>query len=247
MNVQDVLEQLGYKANEARVYLAALRLGDVTVSDIAQAVHFPRSSTQIILERLHADGLMNYYVKKRYTYWSAESPKKILSNLKKKETILLSAMPNLIALRERDEEKVPAVKLFRGIKEVTSIHDDILESKQGIFIIAPWDAWKAEIGADFFHKIEQKKLNEYVTLQLLTQKCESALAYQQKSDKGSRHMRMKFLPERINITDITIMYGTKVAIISLNKKEMLGILIDDSAISNTKRIFFEELWSVSTD
>lgn len=102
MQIQRIIEQLGYKPNEAKVYLAALALGECHVTDIAARVRLPRSSVQAIIDKLHEDGLMNFYVQRRYKYWVAENPERLLSNLKKREEMLSSVLPSLSAMRRKN-------------------------------------------------------------------------------------------------------------------------------------------------
>jgi len=105
MQYQKVIEQLGYSPREAKVYLASLRLGEAHISDIAEKVGMPRTSVQAIMDRLHTDGLVNFYVMRRYKYWAAESPEHILFRLQKKEEALLEAIPALTEIRKMARRK----------------------------------------------------------------------------------------------------------------------------------------------
>jgi len=105
MQYQKVIEQLGYSPREAKVYLASLRLGEAHISDIAEKVGMPRTSVQAIVDRLYDDGLMNFYVMRRYKYWVAENPKHILFNLQKKEEVLQEAIPALAEIRKAARRK----------------------------------------------------------------------------------------------------------------------------------------------
>ena len=105
MQYQKVIEKLGYSPREAKVYLASLRLGEAHISDIAEKAGMPRTSVQAIMDRLHADGLVNFYVMRRYKYWVAENPEHILFNLQKKEEILLEAIPALTEMRKMARRK----------------------------------------------------------------------------------------------------------------------------------------------
>ncbi|HUY62335.1 MAG TPA: PAS domain S-box protein [Candidatus Paceibacterota bacterium] len=109
MQAQKVIERLGYTQNEAKVYLAALALGEAHVSDIALRAKLPRTSVQSIVEKLHKDGLMNFYVQRRYKYWVAEDPKRFLASLRNREEALREAMPALSKMRNSQRKKnVPA-------------------------------------------------------------------------------------------------------------------------------------------
>ncbi|MEK7461573.1 MAG: helix-turn-helix domain-containing protein [Patescibacteria group bacterium] len=99
MHIQRAIEQLGFKPNEAKVYLAALNLGECTVSDIAIKVKLPRTSIQSIVDKLHKNGLMNFYIKRRYHYWMAENPEKFLIKLKESEASIRAVLPELSAMR----------------------------------------------------------------------------------------------------------------------------------------------------
>ena len=41
----------------------------------------------------------------------------------------------------------------------------------------------------------------------------------------------------------TVIYGDKIAIFSLNKKEPIGVLIKDKEIADTQRIVFDIMWN----
>lgn len=121
MQVQKIIERLGYTPNEAKVYLAALALGEAHISDIAAKVKLPRTSTQAIVDKLHKNGLMTFYVQRRYKYWVAEKPERLLSEIKKREEEMLEALPALTALRKsrwgkpsgkEPEESLALFKMF---------------------------------------------------------------------------------------------------------------------------------------
>jgi len=107
MPAQKVIELLGYSPKEAKVYLAALALGEAHISDIAARAKLPRSSAQSIADTLRKDGLMNFYVQHRYKYWVAEDPKRLLAKLKKREEAMQAVIPSLTAIRNASLNKRP--------------------------------------------------------------------------------------------------------------------------------------------
>jgi len=100
MQIQKAIEQLGFSSKEAKVYLAALHLGESHISDIAAMVKMPRSSVQIIIDKLHNEGLINFYVMRRSKYWVAENPERLLQNLENREKIIREVMPSLVAIKK---------------------------------------------------------------------------------------------------------------------------------------------------
>lgn len=105
MQAQKVMEQLGYSKKEAKVYLTVLRLGEAHISDIAKSLSLPRSSVQAIVDRLHADGLMNFYVMRRYKCWVAEHPEQLLNKLQTRESSLKEVLPVLTEMRRQAHVK----------------------------------------------------------------------------------------------------------------------------------------------
>lgn len=101
MQVQKVIEHLGYSAPEAKVYLATLALGEAHVSDIALRAKLPRTSVQAIVDKLHKDGLLNFYVERRYKFWVAEHPERLLARLEQREHQMREMLPTLDTLRRQ--------------------------------------------------------------------------------------------------------------------------------------------------
>lgn len=105
MQIQKIIERLGYTPNEARLYLATLSLGEAHISDIAAKVKLPRTSTQLLMDKLHKDGLVNFYVQRRYKYWVAEKPERLLQIIQKREEDMREALPALTALKRAGMKK----------------------------------------------------------------------------------------------------------------------------------------------
>jgi sugar-specific transcriptional regulator TrmB len=143
VQTQKVVEQLGYTPNEAKVYIAVLSLGECHVSDIASKLKMPLSSAQVIVDKLHKNGLMNFYVKNRYKYWVAENPERLLSQLEQREELVRANMPALEALRRKKNGSAgkPTIKIFTGRDEIKLIFDDIIATKHHILAIIPEDAF----------------------------------------------------------------------------------------------------------
>ena len=151
MQNQKVLEQLGYSANEAKVYLTSLAMGEAHVSDIAEKAKIPRSTVQVIVERLHEDGLMNFYVMRRYKYWVAEKPEQLLESLKKREEAVAAALPKLSAIREagRNNNKNDAfykksLGLLRACSDAS--HQPTLITNSDVEIVYANAAWQEQFG-----------------------------------------------------------------------------------------------------
>jgi len=151
MQNQKVIEQLGYSSKEAKVYLASLRLGESHVTDIAAKVQMPLSSVQLILDKLHDGGLMNFYVMKRYKFWVATKPQQLLKDLQTREEHIEEAMPKLKALRSidcddrrLDKNHKESVAVFQMIADASP--QSVLITNQDAEIEYVNDIWQKQFG-----------------------------------------------------------------------------------------------------
>jgi PAS domain S-box-containing protein len=93
----------------------------------------PRSTVQNIAERLHKEGILNFYIMRRYKYWVAEEPAQLLKRLKHREELIASAIPKLAAIRKKARTKLrnekhlndlaPLVHFANGMRQPVLIAD----------------------------------------------------------------------------------------------------------------------------
>ncbi|KKW12806.1 MAG: Transcriptional regulator TrmB [Parcubacteria group bacterium GW2011_GWA2_49_9] len=219
MHLSKVIEKFGYSKNEVRVYLAALSRGESMVSDLSALLKLPRSRVQLIVEKLQKDGLMNVAAQRRYKYWVAENPERLLIGLKEKEAALKAVMPELSVLRREGGAK-PTVKVFRGVEEIKLIYEDILATKHPILAIIAWDRWVELFGEEYLSDFTKRRIAHFLRLRLLVAKSAKGLVVQKGDARTLRVTR--FLPGSVPVSTTNFIYGNKIAIISLNKKEPTG-------------------------
>lgn len=241
MNIQKVIEQLGYKRKEAEFYLAALVLGEAKISDLAEKLKMPRTSALAIAEKLQKDGLLSYYVKRLNKYWVPEKPEKLMLKLKDLETTLLSVMPALKAMELKTALAKPTVKVYVGAQEIKLIFADIILTKNNFRSIIAWDELTKILGEKYISDFIDTQVNHFLRLRLLTPIGETGDRL--KGADGKENRETRFLSKHTtSLNTATFMYGNKVAIISLSGALCTGFLIEDIDVHNTLSVFFEELW-----
>lgn len=148
--IHKVIERLGFSEKEAKVYLAALSLGECHISDIAKQVKLPRTSVQGIVDRLHKEGLMNFYSISRYKYWVAEDPTRLLVSLQNREAEIKAALPKLVALKKQGRKKKDrqdvelSLNLFRMLAD--TLMQPVLITNGEIEIEYVNTAWEKQFG-----------------------------------------------------------------------------------------------------
>jgi sugar-specific transcriptional regulator TrmB len=242
MNLRTAIEQLGYSPHEVTVYLAALELGGSTVTEIAAKAKLPRTTVNLVIHSLQKRGLMNAYLKRRRKILTAENPERLMSALKENEASLAVVLPELQALRREPSAK-STVRTYNGAQEIKQIMNDMLESKHHISAMLSWDDWTELMGKSYLEDFIETRYRHYLRIRLLAARTKNAVALK---TRDSQELRVtQFLPELVAIANANFIYANKVAIITLNKKKPVGILIEDEDIHHTMEILFENLWRQS--
>lgn len=242
MHIRSAIEQLGYSPHEVKVYLAALELGGSTATDIAEKAHIPRTTVNLIINSLHQKGLMNAYLQHRMKIWTAENPEKLLTRLKEHETALKIVLPELKSIHH-DIGVKPTVRTYTGAEEIKQIMNDILETKHNMLAIHSWDDWVALLGRRYMEDFIESRIRQNIHIRMLVPRTDRALEVKEKDAQELRITRL--LPDSISIDNSNFIYGNKVAIISVNTKQPVGILIEDKDIRQTMEVLFESLWRQS--
>jgi sugar-specific transcriptional regulator TrmB len=242
MHLKSVIEQLGYSPQETAVYLAALELGGSTTTDIAAKARLPRTTVNLIINSLNKKGLMNAYIQRKRKIWAAENPERLMITVKEREAALKLVLPELQSLRH-DTGVKPTVRAYGGVEEIRQIMNDILEAKHHISAILSWDEWLNLLGKTYMEDFIENRYRQYLRIRILTPKSKAAMALKQKD--GEELRTTQFLPSSIEINNCNFIYANKIAVISLNKKRPVGILIEDQDIHHTMEVLFESLWRQS--
>src|SRR5574341_1953386 len=123
MEIQALLEDTGFTAGEAKVYLALLSLGESKVGPIIKASGISRSKVYDILERLISKHVVSKVEKKGAQWYQALPPNSLLNivnekekQLRREKENLQKALPQLAALQPKQKINVVIYEGFEGFK-----------------------------------------------------------------------------------------------------------------------------------
>lgn len=235
------LKDFGFSRKEADVYLAVLELGEAQISDIAKKVKLPRTSCYAIIKSLVNRHMLSYYVKRRTRLYIAESPRKIASFFENRASIFKEILPRLLALSRKTGAQ-PVIRFYEGEEGFKTILDEVIDEKRNFDAITSIvDAFLLLEGA-FTQFIEQRQ-KRYLHVRLLTNKSKESEEMRIRDNTELRETR--FVPAGYNFTTANWIFGDKVALLSLQKERSVGIVIEDKAIADTFRMYFELLWQAA--
>ncbi len=239
MQIQRALERLGYNHNEITVYLAMMRLGDTTITDVAKKTQLPRSTTQLAVQGLQKKGLATFCMRRKHGVWIAENPSKFLLDIREKEALLQRVIPELQALRHESKKKT-ILKYFSGSDNIEAIFSEVLQSQYPVNVLASVPHMNQFLGQaaveDFFEKLFARP----IPVRLLSTTSDFVLRLKRQSVSG--HNRVRVFDDEHLTQVVYMLFNARVAIVLLSAQESVGVIFEDVGFSESTNLFFERIW-----
>ena len=236
-----MLTKSGLSSKEASVYLANYELGESTASRISQKSGIKRPTTYIELENLIKKGLVSQSTKKSLKYYTAESPRTILSILDTNKKELEINMKDLISLGTAIDKK-PSVRYFEGDEGMEQVYRDtvVLPNKEIQSFFSASDVLGDESFHNKFYIPERQKKNIWIrAIMPDSKKVEPYIK------RNSEQLRIsKTVSEaKYNMNNEIIMYDkNKTAI--LNYGDKISLIIDSQKIHDSFKQIFDVMWEM---
>lgn len=128
-----ILEEIGLTKTEIKIYLALLKLGQTTTTEIINSGIYA-SKVYEFLNRLIERGLVSYVIKSGKKYFSASDPETIREilnerqeRIKEQEKELGKIIPELKAIRRLKDDVIKS-EIYEGLKGIKSVYEKILST-----------------------------------------------------------------------------------------------------------------------
>lgn len=243
------LQKLGLTTEEAKIYLVILELGGAGVSTIAKRANVHRVSCYHTLENLIKKGLLSTQIKNRIKYFSSENPEKIVHEQEEKLEKAKALLPQLLSITNALAFK-PKIHFYEGIEGIKNIFEDILKSAKNEILGYTNLKSLGELFPDYLKQYNKKKVEKNIKTRFISPYSKEAIQYLEKfypKNFDRNLVEIIFVnPEEFNFeTEISI-YGNKVAIMSLDPKESIGVLMESPVLSRTERAVYNLAWLGAT-
>lgn len=248
MQPSDLLD-LGLQKDEARVYLAILELGGSYVSAIARKADVHRVVCYKILEELVAKGLVSTFIKNKVKHFAVESPEILVYKQQQKWEKAQKLLPELLSITNALAYK-PKIQYYEGLEGMKNIFEETLNAAGELVGYTNLESLPKVIPEDFLRMYAAKKIARGIKTRMLSPHTSAALQYL------STYYPQGFDLSLVEILfvhpgqfpfeyEITI-YGNKVAILSLNPDERMGLIIESPVYARTQRAIFQLAWLGAT-
>lgn len=244
MIIQNYLQKIGLTDKESAIYVAGLQLGPSSIQDLADEAGIKRTTAYEVVKSLKEKNLINESTKGKRAIFIMEEPDNIALFLKQREKVFATILPELIAIQNKDAKK-PAIRIFEGQKGLEKIYDDMIKKPGEILsLAAPKDLISPRM-LDFLRADwEPRRIKSGIPLRRVN----INLSGDKRRDgkilpKPEEFEQIKYLPaDDYPFTVGIYIYRKKVAFVSYQAQEMVGIVLRSPAVNLTMKAVFETFW-----
>jgi sugar-specific transcriptional regulator TrmB len=239
--LEQELAKIGLGSKEAKVYLAALELGEANISSIARKSGIKRTTVYLVLESLREKGLISTTKRKASTFYMAENPQKIAEKAQERQQVIAKIMPELLSFANLIDKK-PKIRFFEGGNGIKEVFRDTLAYPDQELLAWYSDDWVA-FDEDFFYNFyTPQRLEKKIWVRAIFPINETTKKLQGLSQE---HLRQsKFITyDQLHIPAEILMYG-KNKIAAISYAENLALIIESQKISTSLKSIFEVMWKL---
>ncbi len=247
--IEQKLQFLGLLPEEIKIYLTLLKYGTSSVAGISRITKIGRVNCYHYIEKLLAKGLITQSQKSKVKHFTAENPRIFINKEQEKLNIATDLIPELLAISSTSGEK-PKIQIFEGWDGVRNIFHKMVEAEsREIVSFSNFDKL-SELLPDFLPEHFEKRLEKGIKTRFISPWTETAEKFRGNFFPADmdRKLLETFLIHQNEFyfdSEITIFAGF-VAIINLNKKNPVGVVIENPEIYRTQKTIFDLAWLGAT-
>jgi len=199
----------------------------------------PKTSVYHILESLKKRGLVESWKKNNILYFSAGSPKRLLAEVKEKEDLLHSLIPDLTNISNQGGQD-NSVKMYEGADNLKRIMWEALEycakHKINSMLTAATDSISSDMPR-FMNDWLKEREGMNIFVKMLIPNGKMFEGFNSNALRETRYLPADFgLPSTINI------YGDRVDLFSFKDGKINIVVIDSKPYTDLLRNFFLLTW-----
>jgi HTH-type transcriptional regulator, sugar sensing transcriptional regulator len=238
-----LFEKLGFSDHEEKIYRYLLQNGGASIRQIAGDTGVNRGTVYEALKSLRDHGLVSQSQKKQKQQFIAEDPA-ILKTIFKEEQEkiagikkeLTKSLPDLVALYQTKHE-APIIKIHEGHTGTKFILEDVLRTMENeaekMYRVYSATNIREHLYYNFTSFSERR-----IKLGIKTR----VIAVGAGGEVRGLDERRWIIAKR-GAPAYIIIYGKKMAIISLSEGRPHSVVIEDGGLADTQRLVFDSLWN----
>lgn len=241
MNLEQNLQKIGLSEKEAALYLAGLQTGPATMQKIVEASKLKRATVYELVDSLKEKGLIKTIQKGKRKIYIAEDPQNIFPLIRQKENVLHNILGQLLAIQNHAGKK-PSVRIYQGVAGIKEIYEDILSKRADYIEVLstklPDDNIRDYWGGEYV----QRRIKKGNHVKVIAPDIPFYRDLQAKDKFAFR--QTKLIPaDKFPFQNEMFAYIGKVAFITQEGENSLGLVIESKDIFETVKLVLEHFWN----
>ena len=234
---------VGLTSNESKVYLTLLDLGKAQAGEITEKSGIHRRNVYDSLDRLIKKGLIGVVIVNNRKIFSPANPRRFLEiveekkfeldNIKNKFSKILPQLELKTKLKERHD-----VRFYKGVEGLKTVFESIIRAGEDYIGYGPGHQLE-KILKHYFKHFVNRRLKAKIRIRLIYDEASRRLV------RKNPLSEIRHLPNEYSSHAALRIYRDKVAIMLLSEKEPIAVVIENRAIADGYRKYFEVMWKVA--
>lgn len=242
------LNELGLSSDEAKVYIALLELGGGYVSQIARKAGKQRATCYYTLAALVERGFASKLRKGAYQHFTPQPPQILIAQTKRRVEIAETVLPQLLSIQNTLARK-PKITFYEGRLGIEAIFEDTLTTETPIVGYTNLSL-VFELFPDYFKRYTKEKIRRGIKTRYLSPQSKEVMGKIHqllKKENDRSYLEILFInPQAFPFQNEVVVYGSKVAIMSLSRQESMTVVIESQSYAQTTRAIFDLSWLGAT-
>ena len=230
---------IGFTKNEAKTYIALLKVGLTTATKISKDSGLHRANVYDSLKKLGEKGFVTHIQKENTTFYSATNPQALLRIIKEKENNLKTILPQLM-LTKKLAGATGEAHIFDGISSFMNLLYGLLKYDEEILVygIPKLAPGRIKTKIPHFHK---KRLGLKIDMRhIYNHNAKERIDFL----NNMRHTFAKYLPKSFDSQVSTTVCGDEV-ILTLWHENLINIQIKNKGVADSYKKYFRLLWDAA--
>lgn len=235
------LVKLGWSNKEAQIYVAILKLGLASASEIAKKAKLKRTTVYNFLPDLVQKGFIKSSKKNRKRLYYIEDTRHLLIPLEEEKTQWSRLVQQLESIHNVIPDR-PKIRFFEGENGVIQFFQETLERTppgEPIYELIGPKAFYSKLPRNFAARYVPERLKRKIPIKIIATKSSAAESLANMAEKELRQIK---LIEQSDFDGAIITYGNNVGLISLTDT-FIGVTIENKAIADIQKASFQMLWN----
>jgi len=237
IQIEKVLAEIGFSNGEVKTYIALLDLKEAGASEISKKSQIHRVNIYDILKKLEEKGLVSEIIKNSKKIYLPSNPDHLVEVINQKKESLLSVLP-LIKKKLTDSKKEQQVFYLTGVQGILQAYYMMLAEGEEVLGLGGSGYTRKLLGYkhDLWNKVRLERKIKMRTIYYEFTRNDKEKSWIDKT------VQIKYLPNDKQTKCMIDICGDLVVNLIPIENNVQVVVIKNSELAQTYKMFFETIW-----